>query len=402
MRIADYHLTYCTNIHPGESWESTFKNLKDYIPSIKSRVSPDQAFGIGLRLSDEASRELTKEENLLKFKYWLEEIDSYIFTLNGFPFGGFHRRVVKDEVHHPDWTTPERKDYTIRLFDILSRLLPEGMDGGISTSPLSYRHWHKTSKKMEEVMEKSCQHLMEVVHHLYGLKKNRGQALHLDIEPEPDGVIENSRELIAFFRDWLVPKGSPYLMAQWDIGEREAERIIKDHIRVCYDVCHFAVAFENHQEVIAAFEKEGIKTGKIQISAALKVIIPKEKSKRMNVEKALLPFVESTYLHQVVGRDENGRLTSYPDLPDALTTLADTKEIEWRIHFHVPVFLDAYGHLESTQKDIIEVLGINHLNPFTYQLEVETYTWEVLPENIHLSLDESISRELEWVKSNIE
>ncbi|MEX2568428.1 MAG: xylose isomerase, partial [Cyclobacteriaceae bacterium] len=114
MRIADFHLTYCTNIHPGESWDATFKNLKKYIPGIKSRISPDRAFAIGLRLSDEASRELTREENLVKFKNWLKEIDSYVFTLNGFPYGGFHRQVVKDEVHHPDWTTPERKDYTIR------------------------------------------------------------------------------------------------------------------------------------------------------------------------------------------------------------------------------------------------------------------------------------------------
>lgn len=401
MRISDFHLTYCTNIHPGESWTATFENLKQFIPKIKAGTSPDHPFAIGLRLSDEASKEISSGDQLPIFKKWLKENDCYVFTFNGFPYGGFHRKVVKDQVHHPDWTTEERKAYTIRLFDILSELLPQGMDGGISTSPLSYRHWHKNEKDRVAIMKKCCLQLSEVVDHLYNKKVNNGQELHLDIEPEPDGLIENSRELIAFFRDWLIPIASDHLMERWPISAGEAEYIIKDHIRVCYDVCHFAVAYEDHMSVITAFKKEGIKTGKIQISAALKVPIPANKLNRTPIEKSLLPFVESTYLHQVIGKTADGSLKSYPDLPEALLALADTEEEEWRVHFHVPVFLGTYGHMESTQNDILTVLEINQLQPITRHLEVETYTWEVLPEDIHLSLEESIIRELEWVKANI-
>jgi len=118
------HLTYCTNIHPGESWTETFHNLKKYIPGIKQEVSPDSPFGIGLRLSDKASRSLLEEANLQDFKKWLEENHCYVFTLNGFPFGSFHLQTVKDRVHQPDWTTKERLDYTFRLFKILAALLP--------------------------------------------------------------------------------------------------------------------------------------------------------------------------------------------------------------------------------------------------------------------------------------
>ena len=124
-----YHLTYCTNIHPGETWEETFYNLKRYNSEVKAEVSPDAPFGIGLRLSDKGSRSLLEEDNLLNFKNWLAENDCYIFTMNGFPFGGFHHQTVKDQVHHPDWATPERLDYTLRLFDILETILPAGMDG---------------------------------------------------------------------------------------------------------------------------------------------------------------------------------------------------------------------------------------------------------------------------------
>jgi hypothetical protein len=225
--------------------------------------------------------------------------------------------------------------------------------------------------------------------------------LHLDIEPEPDGVIEDSKGLVDFYNDWLIPAGIPLLVEKFGVSPQVAASVIKDHVRVCYDVCHFAVGYENHEKVLNTFNDEGIKIGKFQLSAALKAAIPAQKDKRKPVEKALLPFVESTYLHQVVGKMEDNSLHAYPDLPDALVDLATTNEVEWRVHFHVPLFLATYGHLQSTQEDILSVLKLNGERKLTSHLEVETYTWEVLPEDIHLSLDQSIARELNWVKSNI-
>ncbi|SHM38761.1 hypothetical protein SAMN04488057_101288 [Cyclobacterium lianum] len=401
MQIADNHLTYCTNIHPGESWEATFENLKQYVPKIKASLSPDRPFAIGLRLSDEASRELVAEDALQQLQSWLRDNNCYVFTLNGFPFGGFHRQVVKDEVHHPDWTTEERLKYTLRLFDILSVLMPEGMDAGISTSPLSYKHWHHSESARNEVLQSSCLHMLEVVDYLYNIYLERGKLLHLDIEPEPDGMIENAAGIHSFFDTWLLPKGVDMLTGKYQVSREEALDIIRNHVRVCYDVCHFAVAYEDHQKVLDNFKKEGIKIGKFQLSAALKIGIPVEVSQKKQVEKALLPFVESTYLHQVIGQSADRQLQAYPDLPDALLKLADSRDREWRIHFHVPVFLSSYGTLRSTQEDILTVLNLNGLNHYSNQLEVETYTWEVLPEDIHLSLDQSISRELDWVKNQI-
>lgn len=401
MRIADYHLTYCTNIHPGESWEATFSNLKEHLPLIKEQVSGKQAFGIGLRISDEASRELMEPGKLGELKQWLKTHDCYVFTLNGFPFGGFHRQVVKDEVHHPDWTTKARLDYTIRLADILSAIMPMHMDAGISTSPLSYKHWHKEAEALEQVKAESCKHLLQVVEHLHSIKKETGQELHLDIEPEPDGVLENAEGLIRFFKEWLLPQGIDWFQSRHGLSEADARELVLNHLQVCYDVCHFAVAYEDHAVVLNAFREAGIKIGKFQLSAALKISIPEEMTERKAVERSLLPFVESTYLHQVIGVARNGAQKAYPDLPDALLNLAETTEIEWRIHFHVPVFLSGYGTLQSTQEDILKVLKLNEEGDYSRQLEVETYTWEVLPEDIHLSLDQSIVRELDWVKNQI-
>lgn len=144
MKLAtntDLHLTYCTNIHPGESWAEVVSNLKRYLPQLKTRLSPDHPFGIGLRLADIAARELLTGDNLIQFQTWLQKQDLYVFTLNGFPYGGFHHQVVKDRVYAPDWSTQERLNYTLRLIEILAALLPLDLDGGISTLPISYKPW---------------------------------------------------------------------------------------------------------------------------------------------------------------------------------------------------------------------------------------------------------------------
>lgn len=395
------HLTYCTNIHPGESWDETFTNLHKSVPRIKDGVSKDGSFGIGLRLSDSASISLLENDNLSEFKTWLWENDCYVFTLNGFPFGNFHHQSVKDQVHHPDWTTEARLAYTLRLFDILAALLPDGMDGGISTSPLSYKYWDAVMEDKMSVLQKATLHMAKIAEKLYLINQKSNKVLHLDIEPEPDGLLENTLEVIAWYNGWLIPQGTEYLKQQLGLTDQESEACLKNHIRICYDVCHFAIGYEKPEDVFQLLGAEGIKIGKIQISAALKASLPENSGEREWVNDALAPFVESTYLHQVVGRNSQGQLTHYPDLPQALNHLYHTDAKEWRIHFHVPVFLSSYGNLESTQHDILQVLKYIRKEKVTNHLEVETYTWEVLPEDIQLEIVDSIIRELEWVDNNL-
>jgi len=402
MKKNGFHLTYCTNIHPGESWKDTFDNLQYHIPKIKKELSPDQPLGIGLRLSNEASLDLIKTDKLSEFKAWLKDNQAYTFTFNGFPYGGFHRQVVKDKVHHPDWTTEERRDYTCRLFDILEELVPEGMDGGISTSPLSYKFWHDSDEKLDEARKVSTTHMVEVAAKLYQIKQQKGRLLHLDVEPEPDGLLENTADVLSFFRHWLIPLGTEVFVKQFNLTEEEAATALKDHVRVCYDVCHFAIVYEKPDEVLATFEGEGIKIGKIQISAALKVNLPQGDEEKEAVRSLLLPFEESTYLHQVVARQRDGSLVAFNDLSPALDTLSETDAEEWRVHFHVPVFLAEYGQLSSTQEAIVEVLNILQSSKITNHLEVETYTWEVLPEDVNLDLTHSIIRELQWVTEKMD
>jgi len=398
MKLTSGHLSYCTNIHSGESWNDHFAALKENFPGIREQVCGNQAMGIGLRLSNSASLDIQAAEELKEFKEWLTANNAYVFTMNGFPYGDFHHAVVKDNVHAPDWTSKERVDYTIRLFNTLAKLLPEGMEGGISTSPLSYRFWFPDKDDFQNAVLIATKNIIEIAEELIRIGQNTGVKMHLDIEPEPDGILESASEFIDWFENVLMPLSKQILPGRLNISKEEAEQLIKEHICLCYDVCHFAIGYESHADVIELLGNKGIRVGKIQISAALKADLPLNPELRSGIANAFANYNEPTYLHQVVARKDDGLLVRYRDLPEALSDYTNPLVREWRAHFHVPVFIRELGLLQTTQEDISEVLKIQKNRPFTEHMEVETYTWEVLPEELKVPIGESIVRELNWVK----
>ena len=397
MKVNTGHLTYCTNIHAGKNWSEDFAALQQNFPAIKETVSPDAPLGLGLRLSNEASLSLIQDAQRADFKAWLAENDAYVFTMNGFPYGEFHNTVVKEDVHTPDWTTDDRRDYTTRLFHILKDLLPEGMDGGISTSPLSYRHWFNTSDELQTATHTATLNIIAVLKELVHIYQKTGVTMHLDIEPEPDGILETGREFIDWFESELLILGVPEMENSFNVSAAEAKEMLERHLNLCYDVCHFAIGYENHAEVLNELKEKNIKVGKIQISAALKGNLSVAAEQKAAVKTAFSKFNEPTYLHQVVALKQDATVLRYRDLPSALEDFDHANVEQWRAHFHVPISIQEIGLLESTQSDIVEVLRLQKENPFTDHLEVETYTWEVLPEQLKLPITQSISKELQWV-----
>ncbi|HYF65136.1 MAG TPA: metabolite traffic protein EboE [Herpetosiphonaceae bacterium] len=388
------HLTYCTNIHPAAGWDEVFATLRRVVLPLKARLSPGQPFGIGLRLSGQESRELLAGDRLAAFRAWLDAHGLYVFTLNGFPYAPFHHQRVKDDVHAPDWRDPERVAYTLRLIEILAALLPAGVDGGISTSPLSYKPWF--TGPADVPWAAMTEHVVAVAEALVRLRAERGVTIHLDIEPEPDGLLADSRELVEFF-ERLLGAGAESLARRLGCGGGAARNHLRTHIQACLDTCHCAVAYEQPGAVLARYAAAGITVGKVQLSSALQVGLPRGAGRETIVE-ALAPFAEGTYLHQVIQRNQDGSLRHFPDLPPALAESADPQAVEWRIHFHVPIFLERYGALGSTQAELRATLEALRQTPFCAHLEIETYTWEVLPADLKLDLADSIAREYEWVR----
>jgi hypothetical protein len=390
-----FHLTYCTNVHPGADWKTTFAALEAHLVQIRTAVSPNAPFGLGLRLSDKASRELDMGNQLDLFADWLRANDIYVFTMNGFPYGNFHGQPVKDQVHFPDWTTSQRWDYTDRLFRQLAYLLPEGMEGGISTSPVSYRHWHKTEIDRDQVLRTGAQQMAKIALQLVNIETQTGKYLHLDIEPEPDGMLEKTADVLEFFHRFLIPEGTELLVSVLGVTEEAAKALLLRHLTLCYDVCHFALAFEDPQHVFSEMEKAGIRIGKIQVSAALR--IPEFVPDNTEIISALQAYNEPVYLHQVTTKTENG-VKTWSDLPELFKEKQSYGEL--RAHFHVPIFSESFGVLGATQREILEVVDYIKAHPICKHLEVETYTWEVLPGHKD-ELSRSISRELLWLHAHL-
>jgi hypothetical protein len=398
MKTRFGHLTYCSNIHTGENWDLHFAELKANIPTIKQQICPDKPMGIGLRLANQASIDLNDWSNMKEFKAWLKAENCYVFTMNGFPYGGFHNVVVKDQVHVPDWTTDERVEYTIRMFQILSQILPENMqEGGISTSPLSYRFWWKSDEALQKATRLATQNILLVVDEMMKIGKETGKIMHLDIEPEPGGLIENGQEFIDWYQNELIPMAFEHFAEKGILADK-ALKFIRRHVQLCYDICHFGVSFEEPQSIVNQLNKLDIRVGKIQISSALKVDLRNDAQAKV---EELKKYDEPTYLHQVVAKLEDGSFEKYTDLKEAIDHFVPNKYSEWRIHFHVPLFLDNYGLLGSTQTEIVKTLAVHKKDSFTNHLEIETYTWSVLPKESQVPLNESIIREMEWVLEHL-
>ncbi len=390
-----FHLTYCTNIHAAEGWDAVNANIQRFAPALKARLSPSGPFGIGLRLSARDARELLEGNRLEAFRAFLDGGQLYVALINGFPHGSFHRTAVKADVYAPDWRDEERVRYTLDLVTILSRLLPEQLDGGVSTAPLSYKSWVRDASAPA-----FTRNIIRIAEAMVRERQRTGALMHLDIEPEPDCVIETSDEFLDFFEQRLLPEGGPLLASSIGCTVAEAETHLREHVRICVDCCHFAVEYE---EPIAALERvraAGVQVGRVQLSSALTVTFPGDAASCLPLVERLRRFADSTYLHQVIER-RHGVLTHYPDLDVALDQRPSPAGAEWRIHFHVPLFTGEYDGLGSTQSYVREVLEIARRTRFTRHFEIETYTWDVLPAGLKIDLLDSIGREYDWVLAEL-
>jgi len=388
------HLTYCSKVHPGHGWNRIFPQLAECLPRLKARLSPEAPFGVGLRLSAAECQELLAGNCLPALKEFLTAHDLYVFTMNGFPYGAFHGPRVKEEVFAPDWREPARLEYTMRLVRVLRELLPPGQEGSISTSPLSYKPW--LAPPSVEALERISHNLAAVVHHLLEVQARTGRFIHLDLEPEPDGLVETCGDLANFFGQWLLPRGGRWLADRAGLSLARAQEALLEHIQVCLDTCHLAVAYEDPEEPLKNLAAAGIRVGKVQITCGWQGALPSAQSRRAELGRELEPFSRSPYLHQVRGQRPDRGLSRYADLHQALAQLADSPDQEWRVHYHVPLFLEQYGSLTSTHEHTRAVLQLLAKHRFSRHLEIETYTWDLLPGDLKLNLVDFLEQEYRW------
>jgi sugar phosphate isomerase/epimerase len=400
--LPDVHLTYCTNIHPGESWAEVRANLERFVVPVRREIGVEGEFGLGLRLSALAARELSEPSRLEELRSFLTANGLYVYTINGFPYGPFHGQPVKEEVYLPDWASDERLLYTNLLADLLAELLPDmpGLEGTISTVPGAFAERVRSEADARTLARQMARH----VAHLHRLGRSTGKRIALALEPEPCCFLETVDQTIAFFRDHLFgDAGVETLVNELALPAADCERLLHDHLSVCFDACHMAVEFEEPAEAMRAFDDAGIRIGKFQISAGLRVELTGRAEHDEPRLRELGGFADPVYLHQVVERSSRG-IRRYLDLPEALRAAAsDPLPREWRIHFHVPLFREQLGAFQSTQPYLVELIDLLKSEPRDAHWEVETYTWDVLPEEHRAGgVVAAVVRELGWVVEQVD
>lgn len=377
----NHHLSYCTNIHPAETWPETLHALQEHTLKVRDKVNlDDQPYAIGLRLSADAASELLEGANLRSFKTWLSENRSYVFTINGFPYGSFHGTRVKENVYRPDWSSPDRLLYTNQLFDIISQLTPEGVEGSVSTLPGSF----KAFKADESTI---FRHLEACARHIERLAERTGRDLHLGLEPEPLGHFEHTQDTIAFFDRFLDSSDDPDLLLR--------------RIGINYDTCHFAVEFDNCHTALDSFRKAGLRISKVHLSNALAFDLDTP-----SALEAIAQFHEPTYLHQLI-TSGNGTNLYFTDLPEALAEIRNPAfksqgQGEARVHFHIPLYAEPEPPLRSTKDHVGDLLAYRNSHPeFCSHFEIETYTWGVLPGDLQKPIVRQIAEEYRWVLTQL-
>jgi hypothetical protein len=386
LKLASSHLSYCTNIHPAETWAQTVEILDAHVLTVRDRLrargalSPDAPFAIGLRLSAVAARELLVGGHLPEFREWLEKTQTYVFTINGFPYGSFHGTRVKEQVFMPDWTNRARLDYTKDLFTILAAVARPGTGASVSTLPGS----HKSFAADEGLI---LQHLIELAEWLEALADKTGLDFHLGLEPEPLGYFENTAETLAFFDRLQAAAPDP--------------GITRRRIGVNYDACHFALEYDTARESLTSLTNAGIRISKIHLSSAL-ALDPRDPA----ALAAIRSFDEPVYFHQVLLRHAEQPISRFIDLPaffDAVRSKRiDPAEFEeMRVHFHIPLDTEPAAPLASTRDQTLEVLAWRRDHPEAcLHYEIETYTWGVLPDDMQRPVEEQIAGEYQWVLDN--
>ena len=384
------HLTYCLNIHPAEDWPACRTALAGPVAAVKAAVSPEAPFTVGLRFSARAAEELADAAARADLKALLAAHAFVPATVNGFPYGPFHGTRVKEEVYQPDWTRPERLAYTCALADLMADINPEGAWISLSTVPGTFK---PLAAGREAEMADAY---LRAAAHCHRLAEQTGRTVAIAIEPEPFCFLETIAETVRFFSNHLYSDAAQARMAELTgLSRAAAADALPRHLGLCYDVCHAAVEFEDPAGSIAALREAGIPVHKLQLSAALR--IPEVTAE---ARSALAAFDEPTYLHQVVSR-RSGTLAFAHDLAPALAR-TDSDGEEWRVHFHVPLFVDRIPPFRSTQAFLAEILALHKAHPISPHLEVETYTWGVLPADLRSDdIAADIARELDWVRQRL-
>jgi hypothetical protein len=380
-------LGYCSNVHPTRDLAGLRSSIEQHFQGVRTLRGLNEQDS-GLWISALAASELQQMSARTDFLNLLQRSGLRLTSLNGFPYGQFHQGAVKADVYLPSWADPKRLTYSLNLARVLAQALPPDCHQGmISTVPLGYAASWNT-----QLQQRAEYQLRQLTASLARLHLETGKKIVFCLEMEPDCVLENTDQSIAFYHRWQATDPN------------------HEHLALCFDVCHQAVMFEDCYQSLHRLREARVPVGKIQLSNALICRLPQDDNRCEHVLKALSDFAETTYLHQVKARDAQDRLLAWADLPAALDDCAKRpgQYPELRIHFHIPLFSEhlLLPELSGSQIALSQTFDFlaDHAD-FRPVLEVETYSWGVLPATLRPTTEhaqlQGIAAELHWVEDQL-
>jgi sugar phosphate isomerase/epimerase len=379
-------LAYCMNLHAAESLDELVLGIERITSPLRDRIAPGREFGVGMYVPGALARELANDAaKLAHLKAALDRRELDPFTFNAFPFGGFQTDGLKEGVFEPRWDEEARLAFTLdvaRVATALARGDPGERHVSISTHAGAHASYFRRSSDRSAKLALFARGFRRAAAELAALEAASGRRIVLSIEPEPRSSANDTSELTALFAAISNPQK----------GEHADREAIQRHLGACLDTCHAAVEFEPERRALGQAAglrsaRLGAGLGKVQWTSALSLRDPAGNPAAL---RALIALDEPRFLHQVTGHAPGLTLRA-PDL-GAFAAEWEEGEREWRrafelrCHFHVPIDAERLGDggLATTRAYADGVLALALAQPAEWgtgelHVEIETYTWDVLP-----------------------
>lgn len=367
-------LTYCGNVHAAADLDAWLATLARFAAPVAAASGESRPFPLGVWWPAALAARLAAEPAArARVRAELDALGLRIATLNVFPHGDFHGERVKERVYRPDWASEARVSYTLDAAHAAAALVAPGTMLPLSTLPLGFGGGDLVAMRAN---------LARVATALATIEAATGVCCVLALEPEPSCLVETAAEAIACVQA---------------VRRAHASTAVERHLGVCLDLCHLAVMGEDPLAAMAQLAAAEVPVAKIQVSACLEV-------RGAGGLARLLAWDEPRYLHQTVGILPGGGRVCALDLDEVRRRQAEFAAASLvRAHFHVPVFWDEDGDFGSTRRSLTETLRAMATLRLPL-LEVETYTWHVLPgfSGRDEDLVAGLAREVAFVRAQIE
>ena len=210
------------------------------------------------------------------------------------------------------------------------------------------------------------------------LEKRTGRTVTLALEPEPFCFLETTDETVDYFTNHLYSGAAAEMLAKLaGLPIAEANAALRRHLGIVFDICHQAVEYEDIAAVAAEAGRR--RHPDLQAAGSRRSAC----SGRHAGDGRYAQALRQDHLSDADrGEDATASSTAILNLEDAFAAFEKDPggQREWRTHFHVPVFLDDLGEFRTTRFAIEDALRFHKQKPLSRQLEIETYTWDVLPD----------------------